>query len=201
MSDSRQKLDSTGKAEAEPFLSRWSRRKIEAREAPAVPAGEATPATVETQEAGQPADRAPELPPVDELTIDSDFRGFFHPKVDEDVRRSALRKLFSDPHFNVMDGLDTYIDDYSISEPIPPEMLAGLRQARKILQWAEGRDDEDEDEPAAEAQPDGEPIAALEDASTPDGAPPMHLAEPVELASPDEPPVSDPTPEALAKPS
>ena len=41
----------------------------------------------------------------------------------EDVRRAALKKLFSDPRFNVMDGLDVYIDDYSKTEPIPPEML------------------------------------------------------------------------------
>jgi hypothetical protein len=118
----------------EDFLSRWSRRKTEAREQPA---SEPVPPP-------QPAaeDAAPELPAIDDLTLDSDFRGFFHPKVDEDLRRSALRKLFSDPHFNVMDGLDTYIDDYSKSEPIPPAMLAGLRQAQRILDWAAGKDDD-----------------------------------------------------------
>ena len=52
------------------------------------------------------------------------------------VRRAALKKLFSDPHFNVMDGLDVYIDDYSKTEPIPAAMLAGLRQAQNIFQWA-----------------------------------------------------------------
>ena len=31
-----------------------------------------------------------------------------------------MKKLFSDPHFNVMDGLDTYIDDYGKPDPIPP---------------------------------------------------------------------------------
>jgi hypothetical protein len=76
------------------------------------------------------------LPPLEQLTIDSDYRAFFHPKVGEDVRRAALKKLFSDPRFNVMDGLDVYIDDYSRTEPIPPDMLAGLRQAQNILAWA-----------------------------------------------------------------
>ncbi len=80
----------------------------------------------------------PELPPVEKLTFDSDYRAFFHPKVSEDTRRAALKKLFSDPRFNVMDGLDVYIDDYSKTEPIPPAMLAGLRQAQKILEWAKG---------------------------------------------------------------
>jgi hypothetical protein len=125
----------------EGFLGRWSRRKTEAR-SPDAAAPQDVPPTA--------AEEAPDLPPVDELTLDSDFRGFLHPKVDENVRRAALRKLFSDPHFNVMDGLDTYIDDYSQTEPIPPEMLAGLRQAQRILNWAEGKDDENEKDDAAE---------------------------------------------------
>ena len=79
---------------------------------------------------------------MEELTLDSDFSGFFHPKVDEDLRRSALRKLFSDPHFNVMDGLDTYIDDYSKTEPIPAAMLAGLKQAQRIFAWAAETEEE-----------------------------------------------------------
>lgn len=119
----------------DPFLSRWSRLKKEAREAPA-----ATPAPAAPEARAE--EPAPELPPLDKLTLESDFRGFFHPKVDEDVRRAALRKLFADPHFNVMDGLDTYIDDYSRTEPIPAAMLAGMKQAQRILDWAKGKEDE-----------------------------------------------------------
>jgi hypothetical protein len=164
------------------FLGRWSRRKIEAREtstvraeAPAVGAraGDGSPPR-------PPADDAPpELPRVEDLTIDSDFRGFFHPKVDEDLRRSALRKLFSDPHFNVMDGLDTYIDDYSKTEPIPPEMLAGLRQAQKIIQWAENREDEPAETPVeAGAVPVPEEELGLRDG-------------PPAVAAPEQPPEAD----------
>ena len=104
------------------------------------------------QQGADPQAPAPELPPLDKLTLESDYRGFFHPKVSEDTRRAALKKLFSNPHFNVMDGLDVYIDDYSKSEPIPPAMLAGLVQAQKILQWA--KEDEEQrrkDEAAAAA--------------------------------------------------
>ena len=115
----------------EAFLSRWSRRKEEAREAP-------PPA----QQEPDPKAAAPELPPIESLTPDSDYRAFFHPKVNDDVRRAALKKLFGDPHFNVMDGLDVYIDDYSKSEPIPPEMLAGMKTAQDILRWA--REDKEE---------------------------------------------------------
>jgi len=86
----------------EEFLSRWSRRKQQVREQQAAPPVAVTPATQE---------KPPELPPVEGLNMDSDFRGFLHPKVDESLRRAALKKLFHEPHFNVIDGLDTYIDD------------------------------------------------------------------------------------------
>jgi hypothetical protein len=111
----------------EPFLDRWSRRKAEGRQ-------ETPPAAREQDAAARTP--PPELPPVEKLTFDSDYRAFFHPKVSEDTRRAALKKLFSDPSFNIMDRLDVYIDDYSKTEPIPPAMLAGLRQAQNILQWA-----------------------------------------------------------------
>lgn len=114
--------------ENEKFLSRWSRLKQQTRETPASPAP-ATPNPSATE-------ASPELPPVEELGMDSDFRGFFHPKVSENLRRTALKKLFSDPHFNVMDGLDTYIDDYSKPDPLPAAMLAQLKQAQKIIEWA-----------------------------------------------------------------
>ncbi len=126
------------KRDGEPLLSRWSRLKKEAREE------ERSPAPVDRRE--DPKAPAPDLPPIDKLTLDSDYRDFFHPKVGDDTRRLALKKLFSDPHFNVMDGLDVYIDDYSKSDPIPPAMLAGLKQAQDILRWAK----EDTDERARE---------------------------------------------------
>jgi len=122
--------DAPKKENGEPLLSRWSRLKKEASQSP-------PPA----KPPGDPKAPAPELPPLDKLTLDSDYRDFFHPKVGEDVRRAALKKLFANPQFNVMDGLDVYIDDYSKTEPIPPAMLAGLKQAQDILRSA--REDEE----------------------------------------------------------
>ncbi len=51
-----------------------------------------------------------------------------------------MRKLFSDPHFNVMDGLDTYIDDYGKPDPIPESMLRQLNQS-KLLRLFEIEED------------------------------------------------------------
>ena len=64
------------------------------------------------------------------LTPESDFRPFAVRGVAPEVRNAAMKKLFSDPHFNVMDRLDTYIDDYSQPDPIPREMLRKLASAK-----------------------------------------------------------------------
>lgn len=128
--------------ENEKFLSRWARLKQGAREKDKTQ--QAPPVAPSAQANAGP----PELPPIEELRFDSDFRGFLHPKIDENLRRAALKRLFSDPHFNVMDGLDVYIDDYSKPNPLPAEMLAALRQAQQILDWAkESAEHEKKQEP------------------------------------------------------
>ncbi|MEK6593175.1 MAG: DUF3306 domain-containing protein [Pseudomonadota bacterium] len=140
--------------ENEKFLSRWSRLKQGAREEPETPLP-AAPAV-------DPEAPPPDLPPVGELTMDSDFRGFFHPKVNEDLRRTALKKLFSDPHFNLMDGLDTYIDDYSKSDPLPAAMLAQLKHAQKIIGWAREMNEktqQDEKKAGTATEPEVVPVA------------------------------------------
>jgi hypothetical protein len=119
--------------EAESFFSRWSRRKSEVKKEETAPdpdkAQAANPAA-ETPPAELPL---PTMEDVARLTPESDFTPFVARGVDESIRRSALKKLFADPHFNVMDGLDTYIEDYNKFEPIPPEMLAALNHAKSLL--------------------------------------------------------------------
>jgi hypothetical protein len=102
------------------FLRRWSRLKRET--AAAVPV-----------EGTELPEKPPELPPLDSLNFESDFKAFMHSKVEETVKRAALKKLFSDPRFNVMDGLDTYVEDYTKFEPITEELLAQLEHARRTL--------------------------------------------------------------------
>ena len=80
-----------------------------------------------------PPPPAPALPSLDSLSIDSDFTGFMQPGVEESLKRGALKKLFSDPRFNVMDGLDVYIDDYSKPSPLEPELVRTLAQARYLF--------------------------------------------------------------------
>lgn len=138
------------------FLSRWSRRKQMLRHGrdetePADPvATEATRDSVAvvspTSEPAAPAVDGPavpapahgaatESPPptlddVSRLTgASDDFSRFVAPGVDENVKRAAMKKLFADPHYNVMDGLDVYIDDYGKPDPIPAAMLRQMTQA------------------------------------------------------------------------
>ncbi|MGH8723172.1 MAG: DUF3306 domain-containing protein, partial [Burkholderiales bacterium] len=76
---------------------------------------------------------------------------FMHAKVDESVKRAALKKLFSDPRFNVMDGLDTYIDDYTRNEGVSEEMLKTLEHAKSTLFGPQpAKDDKPEPKPQAE---------------------------------------------------
>jgi hypothetical protein len=79
------------------------------------------------------APRSDELAPVESLTFDSDFAPYFQPQVDAVLKRQALKQLLRDPRFNVMDGLDVYIDDYSQPDPIPPEIVREMVQGRYIF--------------------------------------------------------------------
>jgi hypothetical protein len=99
------------------------------------------------------------LPNVDALTFESDFGAFIKPEVDQATQRAALKKLFSDPHFNVMDGLDTYIDDYTQADPMPAGMLDKLGNVYALLS---------KDAPAPDAQSapaEAAPPAALSTAA------------------------------------
>ena len=175
-------------------LRRWSARKraavVEGRGETTAPAKEpAAPAPPEPAAAttapvtpkagpGSVDAAAPPtvLPPVETLTPASDFTPFMRPDVDPAVRRAALHKLFADPHFNVMDGLDVYIDDYSKPDPISPEMVRTLRHARYIFSPPATRvneagfvEDVPEEAPAPQAGEPGSP--ALEAPGSAEGNP------------------------------
>jgi hypothetical protein len=77
--------------------------------------------TVATDQEPQPP--VPTMEDVQHLTPQSDFQGFMRQGVPGEVRNAAMKKLFTDPHFNVMDGLDIYIGDYNTPDPLPAGML------------------------------------------------------------------------------
>ena len=185
-------------ADDDHFLSRWSRRKVQARVQPVpdepapTPKSSITPtlATVPTvpaaaalvdsphglravAESSSPdessstaAPSAPAAPPptlddVRQLTTDADFSRFVATDVSPDVRNAAMRKLFSDPSFNVMDGLDIYIDDYSKPDPLPTSLARQLVSAQFMKLF-----DEPKEAPLAESS------TPPEDADAPRAIPP-----------------------------
>ena len=119
------------------FLNRWSRRKAGERLEPENKSIDETKqelaASPETKKpSGDLQDAAPSMTLDDVNQIDRlapDFSAFMKPGVDPVVQQAAMKKMFSDPHFNVMDGLDIYIDDYSKPDPIPMEMLKRMVQS------------------------------------------------------------------------
>jgi hypothetical protein len=186
----------------EGFLRRWARVKatgidpaVDAPPAPApVPAqapaptppaarwaraGDVSPAPADSGDAGAalappaaPGRPSPTLEDVARLTPDSDYSIFVGQGVDKSVQRLALKKLFSDPHFNVMDRLDMYMDDYNIPSPVSEAMLASLDHARSALRRVV-------EEPGAVA-PTPDPAATVTDAAATDAisAPPAATAPP-----------------------
>jgi hypothetical protein len=91
----------------------------------------------------------PTIEDVERLDADSDFSAFVTDGVDKAVQRLAMKKLFSDPHFHVMDGLDIYIDDYNKPDPLSAAMLASLRHAKNLF----ARQPNEEPPPAPGAAP------------------------------------------------
>ena len=126
------------------FFKRWS--ELKQSQAPAKPIApepeikleaDQLPATVEQKST---SDEPAPLDPVNSLTLedvvnlkpDSDYAQFMQAEVGEDVHQAAMKKLFTDPHYNIMDGLDIYIDDYSQEDPLPAGMLEKMVQSTML---------------------------------------------------------------------
>ena len=129
-------------------LSRWSRLKRAAAEEQAGPsaAGAESVVAVPTPEKGQDevmsdgaintastSRKYDELPPISAISLAEDFTPFMQSTVPQALKRQALKALFKEPHFNVMDGLDIYIGDYTVFEPISPEVMATLSSWKTIM--------------------------------------------------------------------
>jgi hypothetical protein len=157
----------------EGFLSRWSRRKHVAKAGNAekplqesiedsqddpllakAPAEES--AEIAAVEEDFPADS--DMPPLESLDNDSDYSGFMSPKVSDELRNLALRKLFLGGMFNARDGLDDYDDDFTSFEKLGDIITADMRHqmemAKEALAASDAAEEElvEEDESLLEAE-------------------------------------------------
>ena len=152
---------------ADGFLSRWSQRKAgKVTSEPATKSNSSALKTVQdavaeaklnVDQQNTALDQTATLP---QLTLDDvaklnhqdDFSVFMQSGVDPDVKRAAMKKLFSDPRYNIMDGLDIYIDDYSKPDPIPPEMLRRLVQSQMLNLFKTEEEEKDKPNESATEQ-------------------------------------------------
>jgi len=174
-------------------LRRWSQRKLQSARAapgriaqsPAAPAP--APVAAGATEAGVPGVPEPApLPPVESLTIESDYTAFMAPQVDEGLKRQALRQLFRDPRFNEIDGLDVYIGDFATPDPISADIVRELVQGRYIFDPPETRVNEQgmvEDVPPVAEAPAADAVAAQPAAPGTPSPPTQEALEPAPLAS------------------
>ena len=117
--------------QGEGFAGRWSRLKSEARvRLPDEPSAGEIPHAEQANESGAsvvppaPEEERAELPPIETLTKDSDYRLFMRKDVTSDLRAQALRKLWSlDPHFATIDISECHSIDFN-AVPCFPEGLA-----------------------------------------------------------------------------
>jgi hypothetical protein len=98
---------------SENFLSRWSRLKVETKQAEPSPLP--VPPPVEPGEGVTPSPQdIPELPSIESLTKDSDFSAFLRAGIPDDLRKAALSKLWaSDPMFSQPEIYDLHMEDYN----------------------------------------------------------------------------------------
>jgi len=156
------------------FLNRWSRLKsgeqVEPEKKSVAQTKEelATPSELK-QESADAKELTPSATLEDVEKIDRfapDFSAFMKPDVDPAVQQAAMKKMFSDPHFNVMDGLDIYIDDYSKPDPLPPGMLERMVQSDMLNLFKKSSDEADQKEGPAGITKAAEPEQATLEAPT-----------------------------------
>ena len=69
------------------------------------------------------------------------------------LRRAALKKMFTDPHFNTPDPFEPFSGDWTVADPIPDELMAKLNQVRTVLFPDRDKDKKQEAEQQAAQQP------------------------------------------------
>jgi len=155
--------DNGEKKTGEPFLARWARVKHDHAKVASLPVAARAPDSAEFTNTRNDAHLQPQmveearaetglpnlsepvaLPSLDSLTPQSDFSPFMAHNVDAQLRNQAMKKLFTDPHYNVMDRLDIYIDDYSIEIPLSIEVIRQMNISKTLGLF-------DDEEKAAEA--------------------------------------------------
>ncbi len=176
------------------FLSRWSRRKREARVQERRPAADTAAPTDEAkagaeapEAAGEPVDLS-ELPPVESLTAESDFSAFMRKGVPTELKTAALRKLWlSDPAIREYKTLADY--DWDFNAPGYGALLPTDDVKKLVDMVLKPRSSEPKPEAVPGADAPAEASAPLDVA---EGAPPRLESGPAEPVPVDTVRLTDP---------
>lgn len=126
------------------FLSRWARRKAEAREAEsqeelrkdaAVAAAAAEPAEA-PDDSQRPAteEEIAALPDPDSLELGADFKPYLRPGIPDALRRRALRRLWRvNPVFSILDGMNEYDLDYTDAATVVENLKTAYQVGRGFV--------------------------------------------------------------------
>jgi len=142
------------------FLSRWSQRKVEAKEAPVMETVVQLEPDVETNSITLVPEGVEEimpqeeqdaliasLPDIETLTDQSDFSGFLKKGVPEELKKMALRKLWrSNPIFANLDGLNDYDEDFTKIVPLAAGVADELMKLMKENTRQPIEEEEEEEE-------------------------------------------------------
>ncbi|WP_341894711.1 DUF3306 domain-containing protein [Ferrovibrio terrae] len=176
-------------AEAGGFLSRWSRRKAEARQQEQAPAAEPPVAPEPEPEIDLAA-----LPSIDSLTADSDFSLFLRKGVPPALKAAALRKLWLvEPSVVNYQALVEY--NWDFTAPGYGDLLPGddvVKMAQKVFSGFSQEPKPAEEAPVAvppaESSEPQQALPAPDDAAVAVSAPlapdPQPAAEPQEASMP-----------------
>jgi putative acetyltransferase len=188
--------------EEEPFLKRWSRRKIEAKEGPdAADPKPAADSDVRALEDRSSLEEQPPAPPGDKpqdkrelteadfadvdfeaLDYNSDYARFTAPGVPETIKNKALQKLWaSDAVFTTPDPFQDYLGDYTdAAVAVPAGTLKtayrigkGFLTDEEVAEWEKlGQPAETE----VAAKPAAPEAAGAAKAAAADAGPPVSVA-------------------------
>ncbi len=159
------------------FLTRWSRRKLEAdldQPPPVAPAEIPAPEPESTAESLS-AEELASLPRIEDLTPESDISGFLRKGVPDLLKKAALRRMWAlDPAIRdyVGDARD-YAWDWNIPGGVPcsgPLLPSDEMTARIQRMFSRGPGQDGEDEPPEQAAieaGDATPSGALADSPQP----------------------------------
>lgn len=155
----------------EPFLRRWARLKTEqSKPEPPEPTQEPAPPVVSDSADASPEVQPEDLPPIEELTAESDFTPFLQAGVPEELKRLALRKLWrSDPVFANLDGLVEYGEDFGAAFRNPGPVATLFRIGRGMPGPGDAEEEDQNEQTLAET---GEPPGAEEQEQSPSEAGP-----------------------------